>query len=54
LGYVGIVTGLVTMLAVFLICVMFMYRTPETQETGQPGSRDKRPDTSAADTQQAA
>lgn len=54
LGYLGIVAGLVLMLAVFLVCIVFMYRAPETLETGESGSTKKHPEKAVTDTKHAA
>ena len=53
-GYIGIVSGLVAMISVFLFCMVFMYRTPQSPETGQIGSRKDQPEDSASGTKHAA
>jgi len=53
-GYIGIVSGLVAMISVFLFCMVFMYRTPESPETGQIGSHKDHPEDSASGTKHAA
>lgn len=50
-GYLGIVAGLVLMLAVFLACIVFECRVPETRESG---STKEHPEKAVTDTKHAA
>ena len=52
--HIGIVAGLVLMLAVCLFYIVFSYSTDETSTTGQAGSHGKGPDGSTSDTKHAA
>jgi hypothetical protein len=53
-GYSGIVAGLVVMIAVFLFCMVFMYRSPDTLDTKHTGSYGENPEEPTTDTKRAA
>lgn len=53
-GYLGIVVGLALMLAVFLACIVFECRVPETRETGESGSTKEHPEKAVTGTKHAA
>jgi len=53
-GYSGIVAGLVMMVAAFLFCMVFLYRTPETPHTEQTVSHGEHPEEPNSDTKRAA
>jgi hypothetical protein len=53
-GYIGIVAGLVLMLAVCLFYIVFSYSTDETSTKGQAGSHEKGPEEPTSDTKHAA
>jgi len=53
-GYWGIVTGLLTLLAVFFVCIEIMCRTPKTSAVGRTQSRDDNREGYASDTKHAA
>ena len=53
-GYVGIVAGLVLMLAVFFGCVLFMYRKPEASEAEPAVPAQEHPERAAGETKHAA
>ncbi len=53
-GYLGIVSGLVMMLAVFLLCMVFMYKTPKSSDTAGDRPLGEHPKEPNTDTKHAA